>query len=443
MALGGRPHDREAEARAGAVVTAAPEALEDPFGFLAGHPRSFVGDGEPCDRTGPAGLDHDPARTVAVGVLDEVRECPLQGRPVAAHRHRFRCHDVHPLRLAGDLVQPDRLVGRRGRFLAREREQIVGEPCEPAAVVLELRTSSSFAPCRARYEMLPTSAVSGVRSSCDASARNRRSASRARSSAASISLSVRASRPTSSSASGCGSRLRGSPVRSISAAAPARRPSGLSAGRINSASAAAPAAAATSAASSTTRWTSWSVAFEVAGRRGDRNGAAGRRAAGIRERGDVDTKVVAAELGAGVPAGAARDHAAPERLHGEHTPAERQRSRDDAAAVVDHLDIDLLRADRRVEGAGRRQEGRSGRAQLRDVDRPLAQRPVERAVEVPCDQQVDAGADDHEREQDGEKRGENRPSSERARNHRSSMKPTPRTVAINGGAPSDRRRYET
>ena len=57
--------------------------------------------------------------------------------------------------------------------------------------------------------MLPRSAVSGVRNSCEASARKRRSRSRARSRLASIALSVSASRPTSSFDGGGGSRRRG------------------------------------------------------------------------------------------------------------------------------------------------------------------------------------------------------------------------------------------
>ena len=58
---------------------------------------------------------------------------------------------------------------------------------------------------------MPRSAVSGVRSSCEASARKRRSTSRDRSRLASIAFSVSASRPTSSSVPGTGSRRRGSP----------------------------------------------------------------------------------------------------------------------------------------------------------------------------------------------------------------------------------------
>ena len=67
--------------------------------------------------------------------------------------------------------------------------------------------------------------VSGVRSSCEASATNSRwrrradsRSERAASSESSICSSVRASSPTSSSARGCGMWLEGSPVSAISRA---------------------------------------------------------------------------------------------------------------------------------------------------------------------------------------------------------------------------------
>ena len=77
------------------------------------------------------------------------------------------------------------------------------------------RAVSGSAPWRARWSTLPRSAVSGVRSSCEASARNRRSRVAARSSAASIAFSVWVSSPTFAAA-GRGRRRPGRRVRSMS-----------------------------------------------------------------------------------------------------------------------------------------------------------------------------------------------------------------------------------
>ena len=117
---------------------------------------------------------------------------------------------------SGKLVEPHILVGRRRGLFPREREQVVGETGEPLGVGFQIGDSAGVAPWRARCATFPRSAVSGVRSSCEASARNRRSASRARSRLSSIALSVVASRPTSSAGVGSGNRLLGSPVRPIS-----------------------------------------------------------------------------------------------------------------------------------------------------------------------------------------------------------------------------------
>ena len=95
-------------------------------------------------------------------------------------------------------------------------------------------STSASAPCWAMYAALPRSAVSGVRSSCEASATKRRSASRARSSEASIALSVSESAPTSSRASAGGSRRVASPVSPIAPAAAERSVSGRSARRVSS-----------------------------------------------------------------------------------------------------------------------------------------------------------------------------------------------------------------
>ena len=182
---------------------------------------------------------------------------------------------------------------------------------------------------------------------------------------------------------------------------------------------------------------------QVVGRSGNCDRAARCRPAGIGERSNVHAQVVAAEVSGRVATGAARDHLLPERLDRKNPSAEGKRPGDDPTVPVDHLDADLLCTDRRVECSGRRQECRRRGAELCHLDRTLAQRTVERAMEVPSDQDVDAGSDDHEGEQDREERGKDRTSPDRSRDHRWSMNPTPRTVTIIGGPPSERRRYET
>ena len=73
--------------------------------------------------------------------------------------------------------------------------------------------------------------VSGVRSSCDASATKRRCVSIDSSSAASIVLNAVPSRPSSSGPPASATRSLGSPVRAIRSAAPVRRLTGTRAAR--------------------------------------------------------------------------------------------------------------------------------------------------------------------------------------------------------------------
>ena len=69
--------------------------------------------------------------------------------------------------------------------------------------------------------------------------------------------------------------------------------------------------------------------------------------------------------------------------------SERERSRDGSTAMVYDLHLELLSAERRVERTRRRQLRGRGGAELGDFDRALAQRPVERLLEVPRDENVD------------------------------------------------------
>ena len=95
--------------------------------------------------------------------------------------------------------------------------------------------------------------MSGVRSSCDASATKRCSDARARSKEASIALSVAASSPTSSVAAGEGRRSDASPLRSIARAPEDRRRTGSSARRASNVASSAASAAAISALSAISR----------------------------------------------------------------------------------------------------------------------------------------------------------------------------------------------
>src|SRR5262249_45628999 len=99
--------------------------------------------------------------------------------------------------------------------------------------------------------------------------------------------------------------------------------------------------------------------------------------------------------------------------------------------------------ERRVERARHREQRRRSRAELCDVHGPLPEGAVERPVQVAADENVDPRAENDERDEDRERRGEDRADAERPRHHPSSEKPTPRTVRISGGSPSFRRRYET
>ena len=88
-------------------------------------------------------VDPDPAagRPVPAGVLDQVARAPARARagrraPRPARRRR-RCPAPRPR--SRELVESTSCLGAPARrLLAREREQVVGEPCEPLGVGLEV-----------------------------------------------------------------------------------------------------------------------------------------------------------------------------------------------------------------------------------------------------------------------------------------------------------------
>ena len=241
--------DREAEAeRAAAVAGAADEALEQRRRRCSGDtpgPSSAtieldaaVGEGARCET-----LISVPGRRVPQGVLDQVDRQPVQlvARAVAA---RAGCDVERDLVLAADGSQ---LAGRLDHDLgevaaaraAAARAASVRASSSRSATSRRIRweersaerAASPWSPSRdsASSSRFASTLVSGVRSSCEASATKRRwrasivsVSPRAASSSRSMPSSVRASSATSSSASGWGMRREGSRVRAISAAAAVR-----------------------------------------------------------------------------------------------------------------------------------------------------------------------------------------------------------------------------
>ncbi len=133
------------------------------------------------------------------GILDEVLERTGQRILIAAHDRvidsrqpdpaaplLFRRRSVSAHDSAHDLPHVD-LAGRGDPGVGPlERQQIVDQPGQPAGVRCNSSSTSGSAPCRAMNSTLPSSVVTGVLSSWEASARNRRSPARAASSEASI-----------------------------------------------------------------------------------------------------------------------------------------------------------------------------------------------------------------------------------------------------------------
>src|SRR5205823_12112789 len=166
------------------------------------------------------------------------------------------------------------------------------------------------------------------------------------------------------------------------------------------------------------------------------------RATHLGERRCVGAQILVAGLEARVARATVRDRLLQQPLRRQDPAAERKRARDDAAAPVDHLDRELGAPKRRVQRAGRGQNGRRRSGQLRHLNGALVQRVIERTVEMTRDEDVHARADHNDREQDPERRRRDRAEPERYPAHRN-MKPVPRTVSISGGSPSFVRRYET
>ena len=192
-----------------------------------------------------------PGGPVDEAVLDQVAQRAAQRLRVAATRSP-RPGGTAATR-SDPARRPPRAPARRARRACRapvaagalEREQGVDQAGQTRRRRAADRPAPrASAPWRAAYSTLPSSVVTGVRSSCEASARNRRSPARGPPSEASIRLSTPVSWPISSARPASGRRRAGSAVRSISPAAAASRRSGPSPRRVSSAAA--------SAASSTT-----------------------------------------------------------------------------------------------------------------------------------------------------------------------------------------------
>ena len=160
----------------------------------------------------------------------------------------------------------------------------------------------------------------------------------------------------------------------------------------------------------------------------DRNRPAPCRPARICERRDIHTQLIRSQIGIGVPVEPICDDVAHDPFDRQDAAPERKRARHDPAATIDHLDVELLPAQRRIQRARRAQERGGGRAQLRDLNRPLPQRTIERAAEMAPHEQICPNTDYNQREQDRDRRGDDRAGLQRTRHHRSSTKPTPRTV---------------
>ena len=206
--------------------------------------------------------------------------------------------------------------------------------------------------------------VTGVRSSCEASARNRRSLARARSSDVNIRLRTPVSCPISSATRASGRRREGSAVRSISPAAPASRRSGRSPRRVS-------AAAASTASSATPAPVSVSTSHRclVTGqcRWCRRRRARRRRPSGLRparsERRTSETGARRARRSKpGTPATSARRANPSWQQHR----AERQRAGNDLPVRIDHLDDDLAPRRRALERTRVVEHRRRRDGELRD-----------------------------------------------------------------------------
>ena len=137
--FGGRPHDREAEPGARPVGAAPPEALEGELRLLGRRPGTLVGDAE---RDAVPRLPHRrPTIRPSAGpctraFCDEVVERALErvARRPARDRRGASTTSTRssPRDARREQVEPHDAARQARRFLAREREQIVGEVARAA-----------------------------------------------------------------------------------------------------------------------------------------------------------------------------------------------------------------------------------------------------------------------------------------------------------------------
>ena len=211
-----------------------------------------------------------PSGRVAEGVLEQVEDQPVELVGVPLDRQRAVDTSTSSLRPAGerldlveggagDLGEVGLGAGRAPAGVGAGEQQQVGDQARHAPGRAQGRVDRVAVLAAARAmpassSRLAWTLVSGVRSSCEASATNSRWRSNARSrsarassSASSIPSIVRASSPTSSSAAGTGIRREGSRVAVISRARAVRR----AIGRIARSATASPASSASTVPPST------------------------------------------------------------------------------------------------------------------------------------------------------------------------------------------------
>ena len=78
---------------------------------------------------------------MAAGVLEQVRQCPLESDPIAPHGHCLGRDHVDRLvlgaRSVSQLVQTDELIESSGRLFPRKRQQVVRKPGQTLRIGLE------------------------------------------------------------------------------------------------------------------------------------------------------------------------------------------------------------------------------------------------------------------------------------------------------------------
>ena len=266
--------------------------------------------------TAPVGVRGDHVATSRVEV--DRPQCLLRGRPTRSSTSRSS-------------------TSRASRAASRRRSA----------------STSGSAPWRAAYSTLPSSAVTGVRSSCEASARNRRSLARERSSAAEHPVEhageLRRSRRRRR---GSGSRRRGSAVRSISlgrVGEPAQRPQPAARQQRRGQRAASSAAPSPLSASTSPDGASVSAMSLVS--EATSTAPPGGRTAGLGDRRGVEAERAPVEVMSSKPGAAVHPRPRGEPVRGQQPRAERQRAGEDPPARVDHLDRDLAPRDRALERA--------------------------------------------------------------------------------------------